>query len=271
MLSCFRARLGALGPLAAPALSLVFAASLPACSTVAPPPKVATISTDPPAASAPAASAEPASSAAPAAAKPSSSAAPRSAPADGDDATADADSEAKNKEKAAALQAQLEELQTQILARISSSGVADPLGGTLQAGSGGGSIGGIAAVGGSSAPSGPATVKGPSVSVSLGTVTVSGSPVANAAPVSAGMAAGFRRCLQKAVNDDPAALPAAGKLDVILRVDAGGAVTSAQATGAVPAAATRCIAARAKAAQFAPGSGGSTVIIPFSFQVTTPP
>jgi hypothetical protein len=109
------------------------------------------------------------------------------------------------------------------------------------------------------------TDQSPRATVGVGGSSVMGGTIANASAVVAGMAAGFRRCYQKALNDDPSVK---GTLKIIATVGPKGEVTSATSedSGALPAPLVSCIKARVSAAQFAAPVGDSvTVRIPIAF------
>ncbi len=80
-----------------------------------------------------------------------------------------------------------------------------------------------------------------------------GGKVDNAAPVVAGMAAGFRRCYRRGLPDAP---NSAGRVQILTKIGPAGEVLSASpnATGSLSAAVVACLAARVSSAQFAPPS-----------------
>lgn len=105
-------------------------------------------------------------------------------------------------------------------------------------------------------------------SAGIQSATVSGGTVANASAVVAGMAAGFRRCYNKGLKEDP---QMKGSLRVTAHIGPNGEVQSAHATvspappaqGAITEAVRQCIQARVVSAQFAPpDKGGATIVIP---------
>lgn len=140
--------------------------------------------------------------------------------------------------------------------------------GGLKLGSGGGAIRpgqgtGLGSIGttGKGTEGGTGTVqevKGPtgnaqvSSSVTVGTVS-------NAQSVIAGMRAGFRRCYQQALNQNP---DIQGSIKLTIRVGPGGEVSGVSATpsGNLPPSVVACVEARARAGQFAPPDGGSAVV-----------
>ena len=141
-------------------------------------------------------------------------------------------------------------------------------GGTLRPGSGGG--GGLASIG-NTGSAGPATagsatkVKGPTGTASIGGASVSGGNVANASSVVAGMAAGFRRCYNKGLQENP---DMKGSVRVTARIGPNGEVLSASPSGGGGLSGTviSCVAARVSSAQFAPPEGGgATIVIPVTF------
>lgn len=141
-------------------------------------------------------------------------------------------------------------------------------GGTLRPGAaGGGGLAGIADRGGG----GPATagsvqkVKGPVGNAQVGGAAVSGGSVANASAVVAGMAAGFRRCYNKGLAEDP---NMKGSIRITAKIGPNGEVLSASPSGGGGLSGTvvGCVAARVSSAQFAPPEGGgATIVIPVTF------
>jgi hypothetical protein len=141
-------------------------------------------------------------------------------------------------------------------------------GGTVRPGSAGG--GGLASIG-NTGSGGPATagssqqVKGPVGNAQVGGAAVSGGNVANASSVVAGMGAGFRRCYNKGLQEDPSMK---GSVRITARIGPNGEVLSASPSGGGGLSGTviSCVAARVKSAQFAaPEGGGATVVIPVTF------
>lgn len=141
-------------------------------------------------------------------------------------------------------------------------------GGTVRPGAAGG--GGLASIGntGSSGPAaaGSATkVKGPVGNANIGGASVSGGSVSNASSVVAGMAAGFRRCYNKGLAEDP---NMKGSVRITAKIGPNGEVLSASPSGGGGLSGTvvSCVAARVSSAQFAPPEGGgATVVIPVTF------
>jgi hypothetical protein len=133
-----------------------------------------------------------------------------------------------------------------------------------QAGGGLSSIGNTAAA----APGGvgsAAVVKGPVGNASIGGAAVSGGNVANASAVVAGMAAGFRRCYNKGLQEDPSMK---GSVRITAKIGPNGEVLSASPSGGGGLSGTviGCVTARVSSAQFAPPEGGgATVVIPVTF------
>jgi hypothetical protein len=158
-------------------------------------------------------------------------------------------------------------------AAASSAGVG--VGSTLNLGGGGGAVkpgtsGGLGTIGSTttstgSGSTGTATaVEGPKGNVSASTQVAAGS-VSDASRVVAGMTAGFRRCYNQALEQNP---DASGSIRLSIKVGPGGEVQSVTATpsGNLPPSVVTCVQARAQAAQFAPPEGGSAVInVPVSF------
>lgn len=98
--------------------------------------------------------------------------------------------------------------------------------------------------------------------------SVSEGTVENASQVVAGMAAGFRRCYNKGLKDDPSMT---GSVRVTAHIGPNGEVQSAKSTsspappakGAISEMVRKCIQARVESAQFAvPEKGGATIVIP---------
>ena len=109
-------------------------------------------------------------------------------------------------------------------------------------------------------------VKGPVGNASIGGASVSGGTVANASSVVAGMAAGFRRCYNKGLAEDP---NMKGSIRITAKIGPNGEVLSASpgGGGGLSGTVTGCVAARVSSANFAPpDGGGATIVIPVSFQ-----
>lgn len=258
-------------------LTAVLAASLAACAASSEPPRVATVSTEVPGAT---------TEVTPVVVT----------PAKGDPAPASAGSAKPNQvaqAKADEIRNELSTLDMSVLDALNWSsnngtsvlGAGLPAGGVLSgaAMSGGGTGGSLylgggggggslnAGSGGTTAAGGAAKVTGPVAAVTVGTPQVSGSRVGNVASVVAGMTAGFRRCLNRALQTDPTSVRTGSKLVVKATLDVNGAVTSAAATGItdLPPFAVTCITKRVSAAQFAPPDNGpSRIEIPVSAVVT---
>jgi hypothetical protein len=140
-------------------------------------------------------------------------------------------------------------------------------GGVLRPGTAGG--GGLATIGntqggGPAAAGSAAKVKGPVGNASIGGAAVSGGSVANASSVVAGMAAGFRRCYNKGLQEDP---NMKGSVRITAKIGPNGEVLSASPSGSgLSGSVVSCVAARVSSAQFAPPEGGgATVVIPVTF------
>jgi hypothetical protein len=140
-------------------------------------------------------------------------------------------------------------------------------GGTIRPGGGGGGLQNL----GNTQGSGPATagsaqkVKGPVGSASVGAPNVSGGSVANAQAVVAGMAAGFRRCYNKGLAEDP---NMKGSIRITAKIGPNGEVLGASpgGGGGLSGSVVACVAARVASAQFAPPEGGgATIVIPVTF------
>lgn len=171
------------------------------------------------------------------------------------------------------------DLATGMLDNAAASGAAAGPGGVAGLNMGSGSSGavrpgqaggGLASIGNTSA-AGPATagsasqVKRPVGNASIGGAAVSGGNVANASSVVAGMAAGFRRCYSKGLQENP---EMKGSVRITARIGPNGEVLSASPSGGGGLSGTviSCVAARVASAQFAPPEGGgATVVIPVSF------
>lgn len=150
-------------------------------------------------------------------------------------------------------------------------GIGDPLklgggGGPIRPGSSGGGLGSIGSTtsGSGTGTGSSTTVKGPTGGATV-TSSVTAGSVSNAAQVVAGLRAGFRRCYQQALDQNP---DIAGSIRLTLRVGPGGEVSGVSATdsGNLPPAVVSCVKARAQSAQFAPPDGGSAAInVPVTF------
>ncbi|MGK4002962.1 AgmX/PglI C-terminal domain-containing protein [Sorangium sp. So ce1036] len=141
-------------------------------------------------------------------------------------------------------------------------------GGTVRPGTAGG--GGLATIG-NTGTSGPATagsaqaVKGPVGNAQVGGAAVSGGSVSNAPAVVARMTAGFRRCYNKGLQEDPTMK---GSVRITARIGPNGEVLSATPSGGSTLSGTviSCVVARVQSAQFAPPEGGgATIVIPVTF------
>jgi hypothetical protein len=108
-------------------------------------------------------------------------------------------------------------------------------------------------------------VKGPVGNVAVGGANVSGGSVSNAAAVVSKMAAGFRRCYNKGLQEDP---NMKGSVRITAKIGPNGEVLSANPSGGggLSGTVTSCVAQRVASAQFAPpDGGGATIVIPVSF------
>jgi hypothetical protein len=161
-------------------------------------------------------------------------------------------------------------------AAASGAGVAHGTG-DLKVGSGGGAVqgggkgSGLGGLGGGTKGSGTGEgagterrVEGPKGDVAFGgsTATV---PISDADRVIAGLRPRFRQCYQTGLNFDPTM---AGKVVITAKVGPNGEVSSADITSnsGLSAGVASCIAGVIKRAQFnAPGGGGSTLNIPVTF------
>jgi hypothetical protein len=78
------------------------------------------------------------------------------------------------------------------------------------------------------------------------------------------MAAGFRRCYNKGLQEDP---NMKGSVRITAKIGPNGEVLSASPSGSgLSGSVVSCVAARVSSAQFAPPEGGgATVVIPVTF------
>jgi hypothetical protein len=115
---------------------------------------------------------------------------------------------------------------------------------------------------GEGAPTGKG--KGKVGSASIGGAAVSGGSVAQASSVVAGMAAGFRRCYNKGLAEDP---NMKGSVRLTAKIGPTGEVLSVSPSGhGLSGTVVSCVSARVSSAQFAPPEGGSaTIVIPVTF------
>jgi hypothetical protein len=140
-------------------------------------------------------------------------------------------------------------------------------GGTVRPGQLGGGLGAVGNTAAAS-PSGVGSaqvVKGPVGNASIGGASVSGGNVANASSVVAGMAAGFRRCYNKGLQEDPSMK---GSVRITAKIGPNGEVLGASPSGGGGLSGTviSCVTARVSSAQFAPPEGGgATIVIPVTF------
>jgi hypothetical protein len=142
-----------------------------------------------------------------------------------------------------------------------------PGGGPVQ---GGGKGPGLAGIGGGTAGTGPAgagterKVEGPKGDAQLGGTSAT-VPISDADRVIAGLRGRFRQCYQTGLNSDPTM---SGKVVITAHVGPNGEVDSSNVSsnsGLSPAVAS-CIAGVVRRATFAaPGGGGSTLNIPVTF------
>ncbi len=89
--------------------------------------------------------------------------------------------------------------------------------------------------------------------------------VANARDVVAGMGAGFRRCYNRALQDDPKAFGSV-RLTAIIGPDGRVVSVTPSAPIGLPGNMIVCLIVRVSSAQFAPPAGGkATIVIPTSF------
>ncbi|HXS19555.1 MAG TPA: AgmX/PglI C-terminal domain-containing protein, partial [Polyangiaceae bacterium] len=165
------------------------------------------------------------------------------------------------------------EVPTGALDAAAPSGAGVGVGGDLKLGGRGGPVqpgasqglGSIGSTGkGNSGSGSVAEVKGPVGNASVSSSVAVGS-VSNAASVVAAMRAGFRRCYQRGLEQNP---DISGSIRLSISVGPGGEVSNVGGgpTGNIPGSVVDCVKGRARAAQFAPPDGGSAVInVPISF------
>ncbi|MCH2109639.1 MAG: AgmX/PglI C-terminal domain-containing protein [Polyangiaceae bacterium] len=156
-------------------------------------------------------------------------------------------------------------------AAASGAGVSD--GGSLKLGGGGGAVQtgggkGLASLGSTSTTSQSAgkakVVQGPKGKASVSSSVAAGS-VSNAASVVARMRAGFNRCYNRGLAQNP---DIAGKIRLTLKIGPGGEVAGVKgsSSGNIPGSVLGCVKARARSGRFSPPQGGSAVIVvPVSF------
>lgn len=161
-------------------------------------------------------------------------------------------------------------------AAASGAGVSASTGNGLNLGSGGGVVrpggggGGLAGIGatkgdqGSGSAGKETAVRGPTGDAQVG-VTTATVAVSNAERVVAGLRPGFRACYNQGLQSDPGM---SGKVVVAAKISPNGEVASADAaqnTGLSPGV-VQCILRKVRNAQFdAPGPNGSTIQIPVTF------
>jgi hypothetical protein len=230
-----------------------------------------------------------------------SAAASAAAPSGAPKASGGAGKGAVSDRQAAALAAQAEAIQMQMLAAFgggaavqgalnrgdippvdlsgaaaSGAGVSASTGNGLNLGSGGGVVrpggggGGLAGIGATKGDQGAGNagketaVRGPTGDAQVG-VTTATVAVSNAERVVAGLRPGFRACYNQGLQSDPGM---AGKVVVAAKISPNGEVASADAaqnTG-LSQGVVQCILRKVRNAQFdAPGPNGSTIQIPVTF------
>jgi len=102
-------------------------------------------------------------------------------------------------------------------------------------------------------------------SMTTGGISASGGSVANASAVVAGMQAGFRRCYDRGLAENP---DMQGSLRFTAKIGPSGEVLSVSPSGGAGLSDTviSCVSARIASAKFAPPEGGgATLVIPISF------
>jgi hypothetical protein len=142
-------------------------------------------------------------------------------------------------------------------------------GGTVRPGeAGSGGLGSIGNTGKGEGPAGAgsaAAVKGPVGNANVGGANVSGGSVANASAVVAKMAAGFRRCYNRGLQENP---DMKGSIRITAKIGPNGEVLGASPSGGGGLSGTviSCVTSRVASAQFSPPEGGgATIVIPVSF------
>jgi TonB family protein len=107
------------------------------------------------------------------------------------------------------------------------------------------------------------TVRGTGTA-SIGGVALSGGPVDNASAVVAGMAAGFRRCYNKGLRENP---EMKGTIRITAKIGPNGEVLSVSTSeSGLSREVASCVSARVSSAQFAPPEGGgATFVVPVTF------
>lgn len=142
-------------------------------------------------------------------------------------------------------------------------------GGSMRPGAGGGQ--GLAGIGNTGKGEGQATagktekVKGPKGSVGVGGPSMSGGTVPGAGAVVARMAAGFRRCYNRGLAENP---NMSGSVRITARIGPNGEVLGASPSGGGGLSGTviSCVVSRVASAQFSPPEGGgATLVIPVTF------
>ncbi|MFO0758595.1 MAG: AgmX/PglI C-terminal domain-containing protein [Byssovorax sp.] len=130
-------------------------------------------------------------------------------------------------------------------------------GGTIQPGNSGG-LAGLGNNNAGGAPGGATVVKGPVGAAQVNPVSGLGD-VSNASAVIAGMSAGFRRCYNRGLQQDPAMK---GEVEITATIGKNGEVVAATPSGGTGLAGSviACIAARVSSAQFAPPAKGSAIL-----------
>ena len=113
----------------------------------------------------------------------------------------------------------------------------------------------------------PGLIKGPTGGVGVAPPEVSGGAIANAGAVVAGMAAGFRRCYNKGLAEEPSMK---GTVKLTAKIGKEGEVLSASPSGdgSLSGTVLSCVAARVASAMFAPPDKGSATV---SITVTMTP
>lgn len=164
---------------------------------------------------------------------------------------------------------------TGALDAAAASGAGVGVGGDLKLGGGGGPVqpgagsAGLGSIGSTGKTTGGGSgsaqeVKGP-VGNAQANPSVAAGSVSNAASVVRQMLAGFRRCYQRALDQNP---DISGSIRLTLTVGPGGEVSgvSGGSTGNLPGSVVSCVKGRAQVAQFTPPDGGSAVIdVPITF------
>ncbi len=138
-------------------------------------------------------------------------------------------------------------------------------GGPIRPGGAGGGLGGIGTAAGGGGSAGTETkVAGPTGKVDVGATTATVA-VANAGAVVAGLRAGFRSCYNQGLNVDPTM---SGRVMMAVKISPNGEVSGVDPSGntGLSEGVVACLVRKIKTANFdSPGPSGSTLQIPITF------